>query len=140
MGGEGQVRAMRNILIASVAVVAVAFFVGAVAAFATGGSFTGQSVAGGLGSVATCDSSPAWLYSFTKNASGQVSAVSISNISAACTGGSMQVTLAGLSLASNGTATVIPVCAGTCSVTVPFSSGLLFPSEITAANALIVGP
>ena len=131
---------MKNLVIVSVvAVIGVVSF-GVLAAFAASGSFSSQSVAAGLGSVAACDGAPAWAYSFGKNANGQVSSVSITNIAAACSGGSMQVTLAGPVLASNGTATVSPACGGTCSVTVPFSSGLLFPSEITAANALIVGP
>ena len=131
---------MAKILTWSAVAVFAVLFCGAVAAFAASGSFSSQSITAGLGSVAACDSAPAWNYSFGKNANGQVSSVLISNIASTCSGGSMQVTLAGPVLASNGTPTVIPACGGTCSVTVPFSSGLLFPSQITAANALIVGP
>ena len=129
----------KNLTWSAVGVVVV-FVSGAIAAFAAGGTFSSQSVAAGLGSVAVCDPAPSWTYSFGKNANGQVSSVLISNIAATCSGGSMQVTLAGPVLASNGTPTVIPACGGTCTVTVGFSSGLLFPSQITAANALIVGP
>ena len=113
---------------------------GITAAFAATAPVTSASVSGGLGTVATCDPSPAWSYAFGKNVDGQVSSLQITNIALTCAGGSMQVSLAGPTLSSVGTPTVISACSGTCSVIVPFSTGLLFPADITSANALIVGP
>ena len=113
---------------------------GITAAFAATAPVTSASVSGGLGTVATCDPSPAWSYAFGKNVDGQVSSLQITNIAPSCAGGSMQVSVAGPTLSSVGTPTVISACSGTCSVIVPFSTGLLFPADITSANALIVGP
>jgi hypothetical protein len=113
---------------------------GMTAAFAATASVNSETVSGGLGTVAACDPAPSWSYAFAKNASGQVTSVQITNIAPSCAGGSMQVSLAGSTLSSVGTPTEISTCGGTCSVTVPFSTSLLFPADISAANALIVGP
>lgn len=118
----------------------VVLFGGITAAFAATSPVTNASVSGGLGSVAACDPAPSWSYAFGKNVDGQVSSLQITNIALTCAGGSMQVSVAGPTLSSVGTPTEISACSGTCSVTVPFSTGLLFPADITSANALIVGP
>jgi hypothetical protein len=118
----------------------IVLFGGITAAFAATAPVMSATVSGGLGSVAACDPAPSWSYGFGKNADGQVTSLHITNIAMSCAGGSMQVSLAGPTLSSVGTPTEIPACSGTCSVIVPFSTGLLFPVDITSANALIVGP
>ena len=123
-----------------VAAVISALTAGVSIAFATTASVSGQSVTAGIGSVSVCDPAPAWSYAFAKNSNGQVNSVEITNIDVTCAGGSMQVTLAGPVLSSTGTPTPISSCVATCAVTVPFIVDLLYPSQITAANALIVGP
>lgn len=109
-------------------------------AFASTVVLQGSKVSAGDGSVAACDHTPAWQYSFLKNGIGQVSSVTVSNIAPQCVGGQMQLTLSGSMSPSLGSATVIPACAMTCSVTITIPSGLLYPSEISTVHALIVGP
>ena len=117
-----------------------ALVAGVAIAFAITPLVTSQSVVAGSTSVTGCDDDPGWAYSFLKNTSGQVSSVQISNIASMCSGGSMQVTLSGSFLFSVGTPTVLTSCDDTCAVIVPLTTPLLFPSQISATNALIVGP
>ena len=109
-------------------------------AFASTLVMQGAKVSAGDGSVAACDHTPAWQYTFLKNGSGQVSSVTVANIAPECVGGQMQLTLTGSGSPAPGTATVITACAATCSVVVPIPSGWLYPAQISAVHALIVGP
>lgn len=113
---------------------------GVTAAFAANAPVNSATVSGGFGTVGACDPAPSWSYAFGKNVNGQVTSLHITEIALSCSGGSMQVSLAGPSLSSVGTPTEISSCSGACSVTVPFTTGLLFPADITSTNALIVGP
>lgn len=120
---------------------AVATALAAVSAFAAGLNDTAQTLASGTRVVATCDPTPDdWTYgSFTKNANGQVTDVTISNIAATCRNGSLSLRLGdGVNVSSGGPSS-ITTCAATCSVAMPVSPPL-YPAQITSAKAIVTGP
>jgi len=112
----------------------------AVAAFGAGLTSSDQHLAAGTQAVARCDGSPAWSFSYGKNANGQVTSVTVSSISAACQNGSMSVTLTdGTNAASGGPSTIMS-CPTSCSITFSSLSSALYPAQITTVKAVIVGP
>lgn len=113
----------------------------AVSAFAAGLNDTAQTLASGTHVVAKCDTTPNdWVYgSFTKNANGQVTGLTISNIASSCLNGSLSLTLTDGVNVSSGGPTSITTCAATCSVVMAVSPPL-YPSQITSATAIVIGP
>jgi hypothetical protein len=114
--------ARRALLLVAVAAIVVALVATAVAAAATLG-VSGATVGAGSTTVASCQSG-----SFTfpgrivdGTASHNVTSLSVGNISAACAGGTLYVTLTNAANASLGSGTVSNIAAG--AVTVPISNG-----------------
>ena len=114
----------------------------AVTAFAAGLNETAQTLASGTSVVARCDTTPNdWTYgSFTKNASGQVTGVTISDIAPTCESGALSLTLTdGVASSSGGPSTIASCTESACSVAIVLSTPL-YPSQITSATAVIAGP
>ena len=121
------------VLVAALAVGGVT--IGWAASMVTGSS----AVAAGRTVTATCDPAPAWTWTFAKDAAGKVAAVTVGGVAATCAGGAVAVSLGD----GSGTPTVGSadlVCTTTCSATVPFTSGLRYPSRITSVRAVVSAP
>ncbi|MGQ0832945.1 MAG: hypothetical protein ACT4OV_14855 [Microthrixaceae bacterium] len=124
---------IRRLIVA--AVIAAALAGGA--AFAAAQTLTSRSLAAGHVAVARCDATPTWTYSFGKNAGGQVTSVTVTDVDAGCFGGAMSLALKPVN--AIGGPVSVSSCAATCSVTVPLTSNPL-PSQVTSVLAVVVGP
>lgn len=118
-------------------VIAFAGVLSATAAYAAGSATTSSTLASGSDTVARCDNTPVFTYTFAKSASGLVTSVTVADIDAACAGGRLSLALRPAHV--TGGPTMITACAATCSVTVPLASNPL-PSQATSVVAVIVGP
>ena len=116
--------------------------IAAVAAIAHAASSPVQSTALSAGStvVVSCDSVGTWTYGFTKDPQGRVASVEVSGISAACSGGTLDLTLVGPASSSTGTQVLLGGCSTTCSAVVTFPVDPPFPAEATSARSVIAGP
>lgn len=123
-------------------VMVVVTTIGAVAAIAHAASSPVQSTALSAGStvVESCDAAGTWTYGFTKDAQGRVASVEVSGIAAACSGGTLDLTLVGPASSSTGTQVLLGGCSTTCSAVVSFPVDRPFPAEATSARSVIAGP
>ncbi|MEX2294382.1 MAG: hypothetical protein WD691_11395 [Acidimicrobiales bacterium] len=109
----------------------------ATGAFAAGLTTTSDTLASGTTAVARCDATPAWIYTFAKNASEEVIAVTVSDIDAGCAGGALSLALE--PIGATGGPVTISSCSVTCDATVPLSTSAL-PDQATSVAAIIEGP
>jgi hypothetical protein len=124
---------IRRLLVA----IAGASSLAAATAFAAGLTTTSARLASGTDTVARCDLTPTFTYAFLKNASGQVTSVTVSDIDAGCAGAKLSLAVRPAEV-TGGPVTVV-TCAATCAATVPLTSSPL-PAQVTSVVAVMVGP
>jgi len=121
---------MRRVLVAVLVATVVG---GASYAFAATLLTTSKSLAAGKAAVTPCDSD-GFTYTRTLNSSKNVTSVTVSGINAACSGGTLKLTLAGASNSSLGTGSAAVTSSGAVTVSI---TGTAPAASVNAYHAAI---
>lgn len=116
----------------------VTFGLGSVSAFAAHLSLSNNTLGAGTTAVVRCDNPANWTYTYTKNANGQVTNITVGNIANTCTNGNLSLTSTDSS-GNNASSSSSPILFTSSSVNVTLSTPE-YPATLTNLAIVVTGP